>query len=172
MAIRGRRGKYEGEVPVISHSDLVDTAFLYLRNSICCSVAFKERRGSTSENPDVIGFRQGFSYLIECKASRADFLADKKKFFRKNTDRGMGDERFFMAPIGLLDPSELPDGWGLIEVGEIARKYRRLTQTKDSKSFCDETNKRAEVQYLSSAIRRIEISMVVFVEPPLSEDQE
>ena len=128
-----------------------------------CSVVFRERVGSTSENPDAIGFRMGFSYLIECKASRADFLSDKKKPFRKKTDRGMGDERFFMAPIGLLEPSEIPSGWGLLEVGEIARKYRPVSSAKDSKNFYEETNKRAEVSYLSSSIRRIEISMAVFV---------
>ncbi len=157
---------------MISHKELVNTAFRYLKYSINCSVVFKERVGSTSENPDAIGFRMGFSYLIECKASRADFLADKKKLFRKRSNTGMGDERFFMAPIGLLEPSEIPEGWGLIEVGEIARKYRRIETTKDSKNFYDETNKRAEVSYLSSAIRRIDISMAVFVESPPPVGQE
>jgi len=163
MTIVGRRTKYTGEVPEISHKELVDRAFSYLRNSIRCSVAFKERKGNTTENPDAIGFRMGFSYLIECKASKADFLTDKKKGFRIRPQDGMGYERYFMAPQGLLDPSEIPSGWGLLEVGEIARKYRPVTRTRESGTFF-KRNLQAEVAYLASAIRRIEISMAVFVE--------
>ncbi len=47
----------------------------------------------TGECPDVIGWRDGHSILIECKASRADFLADKGKRFRAEPEIGMGDER-------------------------------------------------------------------------------
>ncbi len=157
------RDKYNGEVPVISHGELVNRAFQYLRYSLNCSVVFKERVGSTSENPDAIGFKMGFSYLIECKASRADFLSDNKKRFRQKHEEGMGDERYFMAPVGMLSPSEMPDGWGLIEVYEVARKHRPIEVVKESKNFYGEANKRAEVSYLSSAIRRINISMAVFV---------
>lgn len=159
----GRR-KYAGEVPKISHGELVNRAFQYLKYSIGCSVVFKERVGSSSENPDAIGFRGGFSYLIECKASRADFLVDKKKGFRLRPRDGMGYERYFMAPEGLLEPSEIPSGWGLLEVGEVARKYRPVTIARDSGIFY-ERNLQAEVAYLASAIRRINISMAVFVEP-------
>lgn len=166
MAIIRRKHKYTGETPEISHSELVNRAFQYLKYSINCSVVFKERVGSTTENPDAIGFKQGFSYLIECKTSRADFLADKKKRFRQRPEEGMGDERYIMAPVGLLELSEIPDGWGLIEVYEKARKHRPISVTKDSDNFYDKTNKRDEVSYLSSAIRRVEISMAVFVQPP------
>jgi len=161
MAVIGRRGKYAGEIPEISHKELVDKAFHYLRLSY--TVVFRERVDSTSENPDAIGFKRGFSCLIECKASRADFLLDKEKLFRKRPQDGMGYERYFMAPIGLLEPSEMPDGWGLLEVGEVARKYRPVTMAHDSERFF-ERNLQAEVAYLTSSIRRINISMAVFVE--------
>jgi len=42
-------------------------------------VAFKELKTAGIEIPDVIGFGSGFSIVIECKVSRADFLQDKKK---------------------------------------------------------------------------------------------
>ena len=163
MGIRGCRHEYTGEIPKISHKELVDRAFTYLRFSLNCSIAFKERVGSTSENPDAIGFRQGFSYLIECKASRVDFVADSDKSFRQNPENGMGFERYIMAPVGLLEPVEMPNGWGLLEVGEIARKYRPVRTACDSASFV-ERNLQAEVSYLVSAMRRINISMAVFVE--------
>ncbi len=153
------------EIPEITHKQLVDRAFLYLKFALNCSIAFKERQGSTMENPDAIGFRSGFSYLIECKTSRADFLADKKKSFRKNTENGMGCERYVMAPVGLLEPSEMPDGWGLLEVGGKRSKgcARQVEEAKGSENFYNR-NLQNEVSYLVSAIRRINISMCVFVE--------
>lgn len=161
--MRGRRGKYTGETPEISHEELVQTAFAYLRTDAGCSVVFQERVSPGFEIPDAIGFKSGLSFLIECKASRADFLADKKKAFRKNPALGMGYERYFMAPIGLLEPSEIPDGWGLLEVCEMRRKYRRVEKAKEGGQFF-ERGLIAEVSYLVSAIRRINVSMAVFVE--------
>lgn len=161
----GRRGRYKGETPKITHKELVDRAFMYLRGGINCSIVFKERVGSTSENPDAIGFSGGGSYLIECKASRSDFLADKKKIFRRHPEQGMGYKRYFMAPVGMFDPSEMPDGWGLLEVYPKARKYFPVESAKESKEFF-ERNLQAEVSYLVSAIRRINVSMAVFVESP------
>lgn len=160
-----RRRKHLGIVPEISHRELVDRAFLYL-HTIGCSIRFKERIASTRENPDVIGFGgRNSSILIECKASKADFLADKKKWFRKRPEQGMGYERYFMAPVGMLKPSEIPKGWGLLEVYEkTPRMNRRVRITVEAKAF-HERNREVEIQYLVSAIRRINISMAVFIEP-------
>ena len=169
--MRDRWTKYTGEIPEISHSELVSRAFQYLRFTLGCSVAFKERVGSTTENPDAIGFRQGFSWLIECKSSRADFLADKKKPFRKRPQDGMGYERYFMAPVGMLDPDEMPENWGLLEVYPKSRKHRPVKIAKDSGQFFDR-KLQAEVSYLVSSIRRIDISMAVFVEPAITNNGE
>jgi len=152
-------------VPEISHRELVDRAFLYLR-TIGCSVWFKERVTSISENPDVMGFGgREFSVLIECKASRVDFLADKQKWFRKRPEDGMGYKRYFMAPVGMLKSNEIPKGWGLLEVYEkTPRMNRRVCISVEAEAF-HERNQNAEIQYLVSAIRRISISMAVFIEP-------
>lgn len=52
---------------------------------------------------------------MEAKTSRADFIVDARKLWRQMPERGMGDWRFFITPPGLLDPAELPAGWGLLE---------------------------------------------------------
>lgn len=65
------------------------------------------------ERVDCIGFRQQCSALLEVKVSRADFLADKKKPERRAG--GVGTYRFYLAPSGLIDVSELPPRWGLLE---------------------------------------------------------
>ncbi len=160
-----RQRTYDGIVPEISHQELVDRAFLYL-HTIGCSVRFKERVASTSENPDAMGFGgRRFSVLIECKASRADFLTDRKKWFRKKLEDGMGYNRYYMAPVGMLTPSEIPEGWGLLEVYEkTPRMNRRVRITVEAEAFL-KRNQHAEITYLVSAIRRINISMAVFIEP-------
>ena len=159
------RKEYKGIVPEISHRELVDRAFLYL-HTIGCSVRFRERVASISENPDAMGFggRQ-FSVLIECKASRADFSTDRKKWFRRRPEDGMGYNRYYMAPVGMLKSSEIPKGWGLLEVYEkTPRMNRRVRIAVEAEPFY-ERNREAEIAYLVSAIRRIDISMAVFIEP-------
>jgi len=160
-----RHKAYLGIVPEISHRELVDRAFLYL-HTIGCSIRFRERITSISENPDAMGFGgKYFSILIECKSSRADYIADKKKWFRRRPEDGMGYKRYFMAPVGILKPAEIPKGWGLLEVYEkTPRMNRRVCIAVDSEAF-HERNREAEIKYLVSAIRRIDISMAVFIEP-------
>lgn len=112
----------------------------------------------TGELPDCMGFRTGVSCLIECKTSRADFLADKKKQFRIDPNKGMGDWRFFLAPKGLLKEDDLPEGWGLLEVSG-SRVYKTFGWPSNTrwanKPF--QANKGAECDYLYSALRRLTI---------------
>ncbi len=99
----------------------------------------RRSRRSNKEIPDAIGWlRSGVSLLIECKASRADFLSDAVKPSRRSSKasvsggpepsnaeppikpprktEGLGAYRFYLAPSGLLHPDELPEGWGLLEL--------------------------------------------------------
>lgn len=69
------------------------------------------------EQPDVMGLTAyGESIIVEVKVSRSDFLADQKKPWRANPEMGMGDERVYLAPEGLLKLSDIPYGWQLWEV--------------------------------------------------------
>lgn len=92
-----------------------------------CSFAFRELTTINlhGEIPDAIGWKSGTSILIECKTSRSDFLADRKKKFRSKAEYGMGEYRFYMTPKGLLIPDELPHKWGLLEV-DHRRSIRRV----------------------------------------------
>lgn len=109
-----------------THRELCNIAVKWLklphsRKGPGCTVAMSETKGDfNGENPDAIGFRAGVhrecSVLIECKTSRADYLADAKKPHRIDPSSGMGMYRYFMAPEGILRAEELPTAWGLIEV--------------------------------------------------------
>jgi hypothetical protein len=110
-----------------------------------------EISASGSESPDAIGYMPGgWTTLIECKASRADFRADQEKSFRRYPNNGLGDHRFYLTPSAMLNPNDLPSSWGLLELG------RRCVKTvKQSDHF--EKNYRAEQGILVSAMRRIKM---------------
>lgn len=118
----------------MTHDELVLKAGWYLRKRIrCYPVLMEACYGNSREQPDAIGWRDRTSYVIECKASRTDFLSDGNKPHR---EYGMGSYRYYMAPHGIIHADEIPDGWGYLEVrGKSQRVYevleagrRRLTE--------------------------------------------
>lgn len=151
-----------------THSELVKIAYRWLVKTKRCGVAFRELKTycSNGECPDAIGFN-GWSYscLVEVKVSRADFLSDAKKKFRREPKNGMGTERFYMCPAGLIEIKDLPHGWGLIYVsldgkarlvhthGEIVTVGR----TSRFVAFNFEKNVKAEHELMYSALRRLYI---------------
>jgi hypothetical protein len=134
----------------VTHDLLILCARYWLENTAGAKVALTEFAGgavggarrsrrSNKEIPDAIGWlRSGISLLIECKASRGDFLSDAVKPSRRSgkagvsggpepsnaeppikpprKTEGLGAYRFYLAPSGLLHPDELPEGWGLLEL--------------------------------------------------------
>ena len=108
----------EPSAPPSDHTLLCLRAESWL-NKINCKVVIRDPfRCSTREQPDAIGWRDGVSILIECKASRADFLSDKNKPFRSDPESGMGDWRFYLCPKDVIRPEDLPPGWGLLYATE------------------------------------------------------
>ena len=111
-----------------THAELCTIAVKWLKrpnsnNGHGCHVAVSEvRSGWTGEVPDAIGFRQsGYapsdgSIVVEVKVTRSDFLADKKKPHR--IEGGLGNWRYYMCPEGMIQPEELPDGWGLLWINK------------------------------------------------------
>ncbi|WHI46573.1 hypothetical protein [Microbulbifer sp. VAAF005] len=100
-----------------THSSLVSMAGAWLKGKANCGAVFTElvTNVESGEQPDAIGFRGGrISILIECKATRSDFLADKKKPFRKRPELGMGMYRFYLCPPGVITEKDLPEKWGLL----------------------------------------------------------
>ncbi|WP_065627342.1 hypothetical protein [Xanthomonas euvesicatoria] len=102
----------------MTHSDLVEAGRSWARRKGCRVVLHDPFRAAVREMPDLIAWRDGVSILLEAKTSRSDFLADAKKPWRKDPERGMGDWRFYIAPKGLLKIEELPNGWGLLELDQ------------------------------------------------------
>jgi len=130
---------------LITHEKLVKKAraWLFRRHGLVIS-----EMASIGEQADAIGFST-HSTLIECKASRSDFLADSKKSFRRFPESGMGDFRYYFTPPGLIKVEELPSGWGLLEL-HGAKVFRIVEATHIPKDH------RTEIALLVSALRRVD----------------
>lgn len=111
---------------LMTHAELVELAATWLRNTRRCGVVLTER-GDVGR-ADALGWmRTGhapYCILVECKRSVSDFKADRYKLCRQDHDwHGIGDERYYFTPSGLLRPEQLPAGWGLLEWdGRIVRR--------------------------------------------------
>ena len=104
---------------MLSHKQLCFLAARFVEQHLYHCKAYPWRiliePGFRSELPDVFAFTRYNSVLFECKASRADFLKDKKKPFRENPQLGVGETRYYLVNEGVAAESEMPDGWYLFE---------------------------------------------------------
>lgn len=102
----------------ITHSDLVQRATNWLKNTFHCRVILTELTAYTRscETPDVIGWVNNRAILVECKMNKSDFYADLKKISRQTYAPALGHYRFYLSMPNILDPNKIPDNWGLYEV--------------------------------------------------------
>jgi hypothetical protein len=141
--------------PAARHAELVSLAVAWLRKKYRCGVILSEQYCATGEIPDAIGWKgQCRSVVIECKVSRADFLADAHKPFRLCPDEALGCERFYLAPAGLIKQEELPPYWGLLEA---VRKEVRVTKKTPRRDLRGPAGLMKEMNLLLASLRRVEV---------------
>lgn len=139
----------------MTHDQLVSIGRRWLATR--SPVVVSEIATAAGESPDVLGFqcrvpRVGYgTHLIECKASRADFLADRKKRYRRHPEQGMGNFRYFLVPQGLVTPEEMPENWGLLYADSAGRVSIRHVPRRQ------EANRDAELTLMVSVMRRLRL---------------
>lgn len=137
----------------MTHEKLVSAAVAWLRR-YGCGVVLSEQSCANGETPDAIGWKSAcHSVMIECKVSRADFLVDRDKPFRVKPEKGMGCERFYLAPTGMLRSEDLPSGWGLLELRnrKVEQMVAASTKMRSAAGF------RHEMNLLLASLRRVEV---------------
>ena len=138
----------------MTHAQLVNLAVDWLRR-YRCGVVLSEQACASGEVPDAIGWKgKCRSVVVECKVSRADFLADRAKPFRQNSELALGCERFYLVPAGLVVAEELPPGWGLLECS--GRKIE-LRVRPSRRSLRSPAGLECEMNLLLASLRRVEI---------------
>jgi hypothetical protein len=155
----------------MTHKELVEHAYKWVLKRASCGCAFKElyTYAPNSEYPDVIGFGGwGHSVLVECKVSRSDFLADRKKAFRMSPELGMGKYRYMCCESGLIKTEELPSRWGLLYVSSnkircVHNPYgKQLESNMWENGFSEsERNLLSEHALMYSVLRRLFIKGMV-----------
>ncbi len=137
----------------MTHAQLVERAVRWLRG-YRCGVVLSEQACVSGEMPDAIGWKRAcHSVLVECKVTRADFLADRAKSFRLKPEKGVGSERFYMTPPDLVKVEELPAGWGLLEY----RRGRIEMLQASAKNLRTAVGFRYEMNLLLASLRRVEV---------------
>jgi hypothetical protein len=141
------------EAKCMTHEKLVMRAVAWLRG-YGCGVVLSEQSCVSGETPDAIGWKRAcHSVVVECKVTRADFLADREKPFRRKPQIGMGCERYYLTSAELLKPDELPAGWGLLELRgkEVQRVLPAHEKMRSARAF------RYEMNLLLASLRRVEV---------------
>lgn len=137
----------------MTHEKLVLLAVAWLRR-YRCGVVLSEQACVSGEMPDAIGWKKAcHSVLVECKVSRADFLVDREKPFRQKPENGVGCERFYLAPKGLIRIAELRPGWGLLEL--CGREIEKLKPS--AKNLRTPIGFGYEMNLLLASLRRVEV---------------
>ena len=137
----------------MTHAQMVEKAVRWLR-SYRCGVVLSEQACVSGEMPDAVGWKQAsHSVLVECKVTRSDFLADREKPFRQKPEKGVGSERFYLTPAGLIKVDELPFGWGLLQI----QRDRIEMVHPSAKNLRTATGFRYEMNLLLASLRRVEV---------------
>ena len=138
----------------ITHERLVESAVDWLRR-YRCSIVLSEQSCATGEIPDAIGWKaKCHSVIVECKVSRADFLADADKPFRRTPESGMGNERYYLAPAGLIRVEEIPKGWGLLE---LSGRSVQIVQKARNRKMRTDAGLMKEMNLLLASLARVEV---------------
>lgn len=146
----------ETGLPMLTHSQLVTLASQILRRMGYPYIISEP--GFRDELPDAFGMSENMTCLIECKATRADFLADMKKEFRIHPEKGIGRQRIYLVNKGVCTPEELPEGWQMIEALDnhtVITEYGDLKKHWNDRYMFEERNLDSEYRLMCSwAYRR------------------
>lgn len=150
----------------LTHRQLCERARSWLLGRGRCSIALVEFKTILSEIPDAIGFRNSGreSLLVECKASRSDFLADKNKPHRIGESDALGTYRWYMCEPDVIRIEDLPERWGLLYVDErqvkiIAGEDPYRTCWPPESDVWRWPNPAGDCVLLYSALRRLQIRL-------------
>jgi hypothetical protein len=138
----------------MTHNQLVSKAVEWLRR-YGCGIVLSEQACVSGEMPDAIGWKGACrSVVVECKLSRADFLADRAKPFRQNPELGLGCERWYLTPARMLSAGDLPRYWGLLESGGGKLHVSVPASPRNQRT---PTGLLYEMNLLLASLRRVEV---------------
>lgn len=97
-----------------------------------------------SRNYKVVGF--------EFKASRSDWLREKRDASKADYFVRLADEFYVVAPKGVVEQSEIPDGWGYLELKPNSEQLYKLEDSELTEHQQGEPGRRFWVRFLKQAV--------------------
>lgn len=97
-----------------------------------------------SRNYKVVGF--------EFKASRSDWLREKRDGQKNDYFVRMVDEFYLVAPKGIVEQSEIPDGWGYLELKPNSEQLYNLQDSDLTDHQQGEPSRRFWIRYVKQAV--------------------
>lgn len=97
-----------------------------------------------SRNFKLIGF--------EFKASRSDWLREKRDGQKNDYFVRMADEFYVVAPKGVVEESEIPDGWGYLELKPNSEQLYKLEDSELTEHQQGEPARRFWVRFLKQTV--------------------
>lgn len=102
---------------ILTHAEIIYRLTQHFQSKGYATVS--ERRSASGETPDLFAVPwDGASIMVEVKVSRSDFFRDASKPWRVSPTEGVGQFRYMATPVGMVQPSEVPARFGLIEVDD------------------------------------------------------
>lgn len=138
----------------ITHKKLTELAKFWLKSSKQCNPVFAEQGSANfSEMPDAIGFKTDSCIVVECKTSKSDLYADRKKPFRESG--GLGNLRYYFLTEELYKECKNFDfrGWGIVVLKSYLSQGRQV-RGMDSIEF--DSSIKNERDFLRSRILEIQ----------------
>ena len=137
----------------MTHAELVQRGVNWFKNNRISTMRYPivlpEFGCYASSIPDVIGLNHTATAVIECKVSRSDYLADKRKCHR-NYKVQLGNYRYYLVPVGLITVDEVNSGWGLLYC-----HAHKITVENESEFHENAQTREQEYQVMYSIIRRL-----------------
>lgn len=138
------------------HKALKKKALFYLKGKVTDIVANEVKFRNIRCIADAVGInlKRKEVRIVEVKATRADYFRDTKLFDEQTTYHKHAHYVYIMTPCGLIEPDELPSGYGLLWVdddGEITVAKNPVKNKGALKTRFETTLKRT-VRRLTNAL--------------------
>lgn len=123
---------------------------------------FPELRLGTGYGADAMGYIDGYAIELwgdlerisfEIKISRSDFLLEMRKPSKRRQALALSNKFYFVTPVGLLKPEEIPSDSGLMEVDGEEVKIKVRAPARESI--------RPTWRFVASIARRVSESSIV-----------
>ncbi|PYZ97701.1 hypothetical protein CR205_03655 [Alteribacter lacisalsi] len=144
------------------HEHVKKQALYWLKKKVtdlCASeVKLYARRKKLKADAVGINIKRKETRIVEVKVSRADFLRDEV-LHSPYGYHAIADYAYLMTPAGLIDPEELPEGYGLLELDDYDNVKVRKNPRKNPKPILRlETVMKRTAQAATNAVLFKELS--------------